>query len=212
MRLKGLLLLVTFVVAAGSPPAVAQLPPLPQLPPVPQVPPVPPPPEAPQVPPLPAPLPDVTKPVDEPLPGTPAPAPAPVEGPAAPAPGSGGGGTGGDGSGPAANAGPGAQAGAAAGSTDGISHRCPGEGILGGTGGSGGGTLAASPPNGGQPTGEGVLGTGSSGESGGPVGAIVDAASHAGPFVLAVFAFGALLLLAGLGGGLRALHGRLRSG
>ena len=155
----------------------------------------------------------MTKPVDEPLPGTPAPAPGPVGGPAAPAPGSGGGGAGGDGSDPAANPGPGAQTGAVAGSTDGISHHCPGEGNLGGSGsGSGGGTLAASPPNGGQPTGEGALGTVSSGESGGPVGAIVDAASHAGPFVLAVFAFGALLLLAGLAGGLRALQGRLRSG
>jgi hypothetical protein len=40
----------------------------------------------------------------------------------------------------------------------------------------------------------------------------VDAAANAGPLVLAVFALGALLLLAGLAGGLKALHGRLRSG
>jgi hypothetical protein len=80
------------------------------------------------------------------------------------------------------------------------------------SGGGGGGILAASPPYGGQPTGEGVLGTAASNGSGGPVGAFVDAASHAGPLVLALFAFGALLLLAGLAGGLRALQGRLRSG
>ena len=39
-----------------------------------------------------------------------------------------------------------------------------------------------------------------------------DAAAVAGPLVLALFALMGLLLLAGLSGGLRALHGRIRDG
>ena len=86
--------------------------------------------------------------------------------------------------------------------------------MLGAGAAGSGGILAASPTGvvGGQPTGEGVLGVATGGESGGPVGAFADAAAYAGPIVLAVFALGALLLLVGLGGGLRALQGRLRSG
>jgi hypothetical protein len=57
-----------------------------------------------------------------------------------------------------------------------------------------------------------VLGSSASGGSGGPLGAFADAAGYAGPLVLALFVLGALLLLVGLGGGLRALQGRLRSG
>ena len=134
---------------------------------------------------------------------------APVEDAVGPASGGGDGGEA-EGSGPAGGQGSGIAAGASSGSSYGISHHCPGEGRLGG----GGGILSASPTPfaGGQPSGEGVLGTATGVESGGPFGAFVDAAAHAGPLVLAVFALGALLLLVGLAGGVRALNGRLRSG
>ena len=136
-------------------------------------------------------------------------------GPVTPAPG-GGGGSGPGGGGPGGSGPAGNRAGEGIGSSHGISRHCPGEGNLGGggaAGGGGGGILSSSSPDGagGQPSGEGVLGVATGAESGGPVGAFVDAAARAGPIVLAVFAFGALLLLLGLAGGARALHGRLRS-
>ncbi len=155
-------------------------------------------------------MPDATKPVED-VKKAVGNSPPPVggTGPVAPAPGggSGSGGDGSGGSGPAGN-----RAGEGIGSSHGISHHCPGEGILGGGGGSGG-ILSASTAGvvGGQPTGEGVLGV-ATGESGGPVGAFADVAAYAGPIVLAVFVLGGLLLLVGLAGGLRALQGRLRSG
>jgi two-component system, chemotaxis family, sensor kinase CheA len=158
-------------------------------------------------------VPDATKPIED-VKKAVGNSPPPVggTGPVAPAPdgGSGSGGDGSGGSGPAGN-----RAGEGIGSSHGISHHCPGEGMLGGgSGGGGGGILSAAPAGaiGGQPTGEGVLGTAAGGESGGPVGAFADVAAYAGPIVLAVFALGALLLLVGLAGGLRALQGRLRSG
>jgi hypothetical protein len=57
-----------------------------------------------------------------------------------------------------------------------------------------------------------VLGVEAGEESGGPAAALEEAAARTGPIVLAVFALGALLLLVGLAGGVRALNGRLRSG
>jgi hypothetical protein len=93
----------------------------------------------------------------------------------------------------------------------GISHECPGEGLLGGGGGSGP-TILSSAVVGGLPSGEGVLGVEAGEESGGPVAALEEAAARTGPIVLAVFTLGALLLLVGLAGGVRAVNGRLRSG
>lgn len=91
---------------------------------------------------------------------------------------------------------------------------CPGEGLLGGgVAGNGPSALAGSSPHagdGGLPPGERVLGAASGGGSDDAASALEEAAARTGPLVLAIFAFGALLLLVGLAGGLRALQGRLR--
>jgi hypothetical protein len=202
MRLKGLLLVLVFVLGAGSSAGSAQLPPQPQVPPLPPVP------ELPEVPP-PPPAPDTGNPVEEAkktvetVKKTVAESPAP-------------GGSGGDGSAPTENRARGAQAGERTGGAQGVLLHCPGEGILGGgVGGSGPTRLDASPSGaalGGVPTGEGVLGIESGNGPDDAAGALKDAALRTGPLALAVFALGALLLLVGLVGGLRALQGRLRSG
>jgi hypothetical protein len=114
---------------------------------------------------------------------------------------------------PVGNGGVAARSDGAAGS-GGISHHCPGEGILGGGAGRSGPTMPDASQSGavpdGAPTGEGVLGIESGAD--GAAGALEQVAESTGPLVLALFALGALLLLVGLGGGLRALQGRLRSG
>jgi hypothetical protein len=210
MRLRGLLLVGAFALAAGSSPGAAQLPPPPSLPPLP---------------PLPS-VPDTAKKVEEDVKKVVedvkkavddnAPAPGgPVGGPA-PAPGGGGPGSGGGSDGPK-RGGPagsgqerdGAAAVRGAGGASAISHDCPGEGLLGGGAKKPPATPTGAVLAGGLPTGEGALGVATGSQSGGVTGALSDAAAFAGPLVLAVFALGALLLLVGLGGGLRALKGRL---
>jgi hypothetical protein len=206
MRLKGLLLFAFLLAAGGSPSSAQQLPQLPQLPPLP---------------PLPS-VPDTTKPVEETtkkvvedvnkavdqtgdaVGSTPTPSPGAGSG-------DGSGSEGGGGTVPKPAAGGANQpsdGGGSAGSA-GFSHECPGEGRLGGGGGRGP-TILSSAVVGGLPSGEGVLGIEAGEESGGPAAALEDAAARTGPLVLAVFAFGALLLLVGLAGGLRALQGRLK--
>jgi len=208
MRLKGLLLFAFLLAAGGSPSSAQQLPQLPQLPPLP---------------PLPS-VPDTTKPVEETkdkvvedvkkavdqtgdaVGNTPAPSPGAGSsdgsgseggGDTVPEPAAGGANQPSDGGGSAGSAG--------------ISHECPGEGRLGGGGGRGP-TILSGAVVGGLPSGEGVLGVGAGEESGGAAAALEEAAARTGPLVLAVFAFGALLLLVGLAGGMRALNGRLRGG
>lgn len=206
MRPK-VLLVGALVLAAGSSPSAAQLPPLPSLPDVPEK------------------VDEAKKQLDEGVKKAVgdaeqaageivenAPAP-PTRG------GSGGeegsGGEGGSGSEAPAGPAPAGTRGDGARTDDGVARsapiHCPGEGRLGG-GAGGGGPLNASPSSGvaGEvPSGEGVLGIGTGGGDGAGV---LEQAARTGPLVLAMFALGALLLLVGFGGGVRALHGRLRSG
>jgi hypothetical protein len=203
MRLKGLLLCAFLLAASGSTSSAQQLPQIPTLPPLPSVP-------------------DTTKPVEETkdkvvedvtkavgqngdaVGNTPAPSPGAGSGDASGSEGGGGAGTQPDAGGANQRSAGGGTAGSA-----GFSHECPGEGLLGGGGGSGP-TILSSSVVGGLPSGEGVLGLEAGEESEGPAAALEEAAARSGPIVLAVFAFGALLLLVGLAGGLRALQGRLR--